>query len=51
MISPETRGKREGVKEGTEWGREAGRGGDWKGECGAATAGNFVCEFSACVNQ
>lgn len=39
------------MKEGTEWGGEAGKGGDGKGECCAATAGNFVSEFSACVSE
>lgn len=51
MISPETGGRREGAKEGKEWGGEAGRGGDGKGECGSSIAGNFVSEFSACVSE
>lgn len=52
VISPETCRGRE-RRRGKEWGGEAGRRGEWrggKGECGAATAGNFVSEFSACVS-
>lgn len=42
-----------GSKGGEGMGRASGegRGGEEKGECGAATAGNFVSEFTVCVSK